>query len=97
MRYILLFLLTLTASTSVLAHEWYDYDCCEDQDCRPAKFGVDILATDNGWFIPETKETIPFDDSRIRKSHDSYFHICIVPEEWETEPFLRCIYKPDLM
>ena len=27
------------------AHSWYDYDCCSDEDCRPAKPG-EIRVTD---------------------------------------------------
>ena len=42
------------------AHEFYDPDCCDDRDCRPAYEG-EVVERPDGWRVTTTKQTFPFD------------------------------------
>lgn len=70
------------------AHEWYDPECCNEQDCAPAKEGELIRFVDRngvlGWlvnvpskgirqFVPDSSEIIRKTPSHAKEPH----HICI--------------------
>lgn len=66
--------LLLVASPAV-AHEFYEKDCCDDKDCRPAVEG-DVRETTEGYVIDSMKITVPYGDKRLRYSPDGKFHVC---------------------
>lgn len=92
--------LGLGMATKGNAHSWYDGNCCSDQDCYQTGIG-EVERHDGGWFVVLTKELIPFDDKRIRRSLDPLIHRCIV-STWrgqvkvprEVSP-TRCLYIPE--
>ena len=56
-----------------LAHSFYPYICCSDQDCYPIPV-EDVRATPKGWRILKEGVTIPYEAAR--PSPDGRFHIC---------------------
>lgn len=83
------------------AHSWYDGSCCSEQDCYQTGIG-EVERRPDGWFVVLTKELIPFDDERIRRSLDPLIHRCVITT-WkgqvrvprEVSPTL-CLYIPEL-
>jgi hypothetical protein len=91
-------ILTALALTAVgaYAHSYYeDAYCCNDRDCKPATYGVDVIVTPEGYSVPATGEVIPFRDSRVRPAPNAdpnRFHLCILPN---LKPLrVRCILVP---
>lgn len=81
--------LILPASAHEAPTGWsYDQACCSNRDCQPEH--GEVRATDNGWLVTSTGETVPYDDHRIKTSRDGDFHRCQVASR-ET---LRCLYVP---
>jgi hypothetical protein len=77
----------------VRVHSWYDWTCCASNDCAPIK-ADDVTATDRGWFVRRTGETLPYEgDVRVKKSQDEDFHLCILPS---TPNNIRCLYVPPM-
>ena len=88
------------------AHEapagWeYDQGCCSDRDCGVMAFNT-VVPTQEGWhvrleagdhhyFEGAVDMVIPFDDSRLRKSQDTEFHICL-----SKSGILFCLYVPPM-
>lgn len=79
-------LLILLGSFSVLAHEWYDSECCHEKDCREVE-SAELVFTPSGYKIGQW--FFPWDDGRIRRSKDNKFHICILGQD----PI--CLYRPE--
>lgn len=92
-------------SVSLLTHAWsheatchlgpeewnYSGVCCNDKDCKPLL--LEPKATDSGWFVEQTGETIGYSDSQIRQSKDGCFHACIFPGG-KRKGKIRCLYVP---
>lgn len=72
------------------AHEWYDEECCNELDCRPAH--EDEVELRPGGYWVERIGLVSFTDERLRPSRDGEFHVCIV--ETEMGIFLTCLYVP---
>ena len=73
------------------SHEWYDKECCSDQDCRVIEPGDDMQVNKTGYVVMGFQ--IDFDDPRVRKSKDKDFHVCAVQDE-VGHPVIRCLYEP---
>lgn len=73
-------------------HEWYPRECCMDIDCAPVDT-KEINQTEFGWNILISKETIAFDDSRVKASPDQQFHRC-VKDFWDLASPTRCLFVP---
>lgn len=75
------------AAAIVLAHGWYDPECCSARDCRPAIQG-EIVVKDGGYQIGEDR--LAFNDRRVRPSQDAQSHVCRSMHN----KALLCIYVP---
>jgi len=93
-------LLTFLASM-VFAHEWYDPECCSDQDCAPipvhaveqlpdGKYRVTLRPGEHFMVSGKTFVGSPIS---VRNSMDGDYHACIVNYEM-ADATLRCLYKP---
>jgi hypothetical protein len=82
----------LAPAEGVLAHSWYDPDCCSDRDCE-AVSAVTYVASDPG-SVPVMVVTTSFgtkpvtSKTKIRESKDSRMHACIY------QGALICLYMP---
>lgn len=84
-----IFLLLFMGAT--IAHDWYPYDCCSQQDCAPldqtnVRVGVNGYAviippgSHPQWGSEKTEAlllTIPY--KQAKPSPDGKFHICLNP------------------
>lgn len=81
------FALALLLSTPASAHEWYEFECCHDDHCRPAKPG-EWVETPQGW---QSKGLlVPWSDERLRPSRDGQVHPC-----YGYDGELLCLYVPE--
>jgi len=69
---------------------WYDFDCCNDEDCRPASDG-EVVETTDGWLYTPTGRVVKEGDNAYRDSKDEQFHVCTNFTGW-----LRCLYVPPM-
>jgi hypothetical protein len=46
-------------------NHWYDYDCCDLRDCRPAEKG-ELVYTVEGWLHVPSDVTLDYDSPRVR-------------------------------
>ena len=81
-----------TESGNILVHSWYPTECCMDIDCQPVS-DSGIVASDLGWYVRESGETIPFSDPRVKTSPDLEFHRCL-EKFWEPRSTTRCLFVP---
>lgn len=77
-------------------HAWYDEDCCNIDDCRPAKPG-EIKFTAQGYVAHG--QLLKHDDPGVRQGKDRQYHICLVPVHPDLamttkENQVTCIYRP---
>lgn len=82
-------------STPAPAHEWYPPQCCSGSDCRSIEVD-DIELRPEGFFIPESGETIAYNDPRIRKTQPegaALYHRCARGGKPDGETL--CIYIPN--
>lgn len=57
--------------------DWYDADCCTNQDCHPVSDSDIDLSTDLGNPVVIYKPFgIAFSKARWRRSQDERFHVC---------------------
>ena len=92
-----LFLSTaLALSTPALAHDWYPWECCHDQDCDRISM-TRLEATSEGWRVP-TGEIIPYGDTRIRKTPPDQegAHWCRIMERGEAYQQTLCLFLPPM-
>lgn len=84
-------------------HGWYDGQCCNRNDCAQTTLG-EVERRNSGWFVVPTKELIPFDDERVKRSLDPLIHRCIfqgpMSDYRGTGPKrrgdTRCLYVPEI-
>lgn len=77
-----------------MSGHWYETECCSMNDC----YVLDPLDTPQGYFLPRTKETVPY--SQARRSQDGKYHKCTSdadPDEHLIHPEGKamCLYTPD--
>lgn len=88
-------LLLLGTAGGARGHDWYPPRCCSGFDCRPIEM-EDVELRPEGFFIPESGETIPYADPRIRRTPPEggpLYHRCSrggVPEGQTI-----CLYIPN--
>lgn len=74
----------------------YSSACCNNRDCHPEP--SKITATDQGWHIARTGETIPYSSRKIKVSQDGDFHRCQYETDIDTLNVkagqTRCLYVP---
>lgn len=77
------------------AHDFYDYVCCHDRDCRPIAFD-DVRVTPQGYVLVRTGTVIPFGDSRIRMTPaediEQRYHLCTTTGKMTG--MILCLYVP---
>lgn len=88
MKLLIYSLLLTTLATPVLSHDWYESDCCNEKDCRPAKEGEVVRYSSNGLLgylvrVPDKgiHEFVPDSDDRIRETPffaETPIHVCIL-------------------
>ena len=90
----------LILAQAAFGHEWYEVECCDSDDCRPAQPG-EVIEENGGFTIRSTGEHLPYDDERIRYGYpghtDGRYHVCERPKysverggHWDA----RCLYVP---
>lgn len=72
----------------LLAHAFYDPECCGGSDCAPITEKSVIEASD-GYHVEGM--LVPYADPRIRLSPDDQYHLC-APHYRNAK--LRCLYVP---
>lgn len=92
----LVFALAFSLIPSVtFAHDWYPPNCCSGHDCRPINSeGVELRQ--DGMYVKESKELIPYTDERIRKTPPEgggLYHRC--SQGGTAEGQTICIYIPN--
>ena len=90
-------------STAVLAHDWYDAACCNEDDCAPV---TEIKPVEGGEMMTTRKGTF-FVNKNLKvkelPSRDMNTHLCATKavDMFNTEQdtatsfdIIRCIYRP---
>lgn len=87
----------LCAFDAANPHDWYDFKCCSERDCRQTTLG-EVERHDDGWYVVPLNTTVPFTDERVRRSLDPLIHICLMPN-WignvKDGEKIRCLYIPE--
>jgi hypothetical protein len=75
------------------AHDWFDYDCCSDHDCKVVPDGtIAELADGSGWKVQGFPEVVGRKDPRARPTKSGQEAVC------SGSLTLRCIYyRPSSM
>lgn len=77
-----------------LPHDWYEYQCCSDKDCRPIPFEA-VTITKDGYRVP-SGEVIPFGSRKIRptppEDPQQRYHWCTVAGS--NKGGTLCLYVP---
>jgi hypothetical protein len=71
----------------------YGWECCSSMDCSQ-QAAASISEGSDGYTIKETGEVISYDDKRIKRSKDEYFHRCTHNAD-PKDPHSICLYVPD--
>lgn len=71
----------------------YGWECCSNQDCAPVAESA-IGETSEGYVIQRTGEVIAYNDKRIKRSRDEFYHRC-APAGNMDSPRSLCLYVPD--
>lgn len=82
----------LPSSTAPLGWS-YGWECCHLKDCRRAASG-EVVADKDGYRIASTGEIIPYNDKRIKRSRDEFYHRCSPGGNFDS-PKSICLYVPD--
>lgn len=84
----------LASLSAALAHSWYPWECCSDQDCWPLSF-AEVEVTPKGFRLP-TGETLSFDDPKIKPTPaddpEQRYHICTVGGDLKGR--VLCLFVP---
>jgi len=73
------------------AHDWYDRDCCHNEDCGPVPTEEVEELSDGDWKHIPTGAVFKKSEGRVRPSHDNHFHVCIGNAE-HNKGRAYCIY-----
>lgn len=99
--------LALGVCEPAFAHHWYEGDCCDKDDCRPAHLG-ELRWTPDGWLHVPTNFLVPEDRVRSIPDHAPMedklqMHLCPVNyniyQDGEIEVpkgAPRCVYQGEL-
>jgi hypothetical protein len=91
----------------VEAHEWYDDDCCNENDCAPA-IKVEHDPTRKGMWITtkHSRGFVAYSRSNVfRASQDQQYHACFIKQfnmrdQYNSKggvgytQYIRCVYVP---
>lgn len=107
MRLVLACALAASMTCNAYAHQaptgWsYDPACCSGRDCAQIATSR-VKPTSDGWLVTvgpgdhpiivdQQTYRIPYTDSKIRKSGDEFFHLCIAPYD---PTYVYCFYVPE--
>lgn len=72
-------------SILVLAHSWYDPECCSEKDC--VEFTGTVASEGSGFRLMPNNVFVP--KQNVRHSKDDKVHVCI-PGDGR----VRCLYLP---
>ena len=77
----------------LLAHSFYDQQCCENRHCHPVPC-EEISDTTTGWVWHPLGQAINFDRGMLKISPDGNCHVCV--SHLTDTPVLHgiCIYLP---
>lgn len=87
-KYALAFLL---AAVPAFAHDWYDYSCCSDKDCRPIPSSA-VKATKDGYYVTINGRTMAYSSPKLKVSQDDQFHLCTIGGT--DDGLMLCLYAP---
>ena len=87
-RYALAFLL---AAVPAFGHDWYDYSCCDDKDCRPIPSSA-VKATKDGYYVTINGRTMSYASPKLKVSQDDQFHLCTIGGT--DDGLMLCLYAP---
>ena len=79
--------LVLGSYDAAQGHSWYDTDCCDTRDCRPAE-AAEVTVVPDGFDVRVGKQFRHFGRTEFRQSQDARFHVCVSPAT------TRCPYVP---
>ena len=88
---ITIILYSTITSNKAYPHEWYSYECCNDNDCGPVLSKED---TGHGTWIITSKKgmvLVPYDFPKL-PSQDDQEHICLFFDGIRL--VVRCYYVP---
>jgi hypothetical protein len=97
-----LILVLITSAWPARAHDWYDRQCCGDNDCRPVP--CEQISAQNGGFEyrdARDRATYFFTRDKMKPSFDENCHVCLhAVNSWDshhdqsvkTSPI--CVYLP---
>lgn len=71
----------------------YGIECCSLRDCAPIE-PAEIGESAAGYVINRTGEVIAYNDHRIKRSRDEFYHRC-TPAGNMDSPRSICLYVPD--
>ena len=81
-------------ATIAQPHGWsYGFECCSLKDCWQEPSSA-IRETPAGYLVVGTGEVIPYQDRRVKRSRDEFYHRCAQAgnRKWTNS---ICLYAPD--
>ena len=79
----------LMLAAIILAHSWYDPQCCSGTDCEPLAHAPELRGDD--FVLPNGAL---FARSSVRQSHDGSWHWCHREFPQENLKIVYCVYEP---
>jgi hypothetical protein len=63
----------------LLAHSWYEPECCSGQDCDPLTRESSVISVRGGYQVTVRPgaPTVFFSQDKVRPSRDGLYHACI--------------------
>jgi hypothetical protein len=85
-------LLAALAASPAVAHEWYPYECCSDNDCAPIPAGETPREMNGGFTLIDGRHVAY---KAVRSAPDGRWHLCqpALPADTALRPIL-CIFGP---
>lgn len=87
----------LFSASKTYPHSWYDRDCCDDRDCRPAA-PDEVQVNPTGYLVTVTidgftaSKQFRKDESAVRMSQDGRYHVCV--QRFGQSISFYCLYVP---
>jgi hypothetical protein len=83
----------LTASNArAVAHSWYPWECCSDNDCAPIALDETPIERDGGFYLIDGRH-ISYRD--LKPSPDEHWHLCEQKGPIKvSERKIICVYAP---